>query len=127
MQQYETLFVLHPDLPEAQIRETIDRAKRLLESMGGQVGQVHEWGLRDLAYPIHKLRRGYYIVIEYGGGGDAVRELERTLKIADEVLRYVSVRAAEVKRKERPSRRKRAAARAPQPSNEASESTPVQE
>jgi small subunit ribosomal protein S6 len=127
MQQYETLFVLHPDLPEAQIRETIDRAKRLLEGMGGQVGQVHEWGLRDLAYPIQKLRRGYYIVIEYGAGGDAVRELERTLKIADEVLRYVSVRAAEVKRKERPSRRKRAAARAAQSSNETSENAPVQE
>jgi len=127
MQQYETLFVLHPDLPEAQIRETIDRAKRLLEGMGGQVGQVHEWGLRDLAYPIQKLRRGYYIVIEYGASGDAVRELERTLKIADEVLRYVSVRAAEVKRKERPSRRKRAAARAAQSSNETSENAPAQE
>lgn len=106
MQQYETLFVLHPDVPEAQVRETVERAKRLIDGMGGQAGAVHEWGMRDLAYPIQKQRRGYYIVMEYTAGGDVVRELERTLKIADEVLRFVSVRAAEVKRKERPSRRK---------------------
>jgi small subunit ribosomal protein S6 len=123
MQQYETLFVLHPDLPEAQIRETTDRAKRLLEGMGGQVGEVHEWGMRDLAYPIQKLRRGYYIVIDYTATGDAVRELERTLKIADEVLRYVSVRVAEVKRKVRPSRRKRAAA-PPAAADDVSEKAP---
>ncbi|HVN84600.1 MAG TPA: 30S ribosomal protein S6 [Candidatus Binatia bacterium] len=113
MQRYETLFVMHPDVPEAQVRETVDRARRLIQSMGGEPGAVHEWGMRDLAYPIEKQRRGYYIVLEYAGGGDVVKELERTLKIADEVLRYVSVRAAEVKRKERPSRKR--APRAPRP------------
>jgi len=109
MQQYETLFVLHPDVPEAQVRETVDRAKRLIEGMGGKSGAVHEWGMRDLAYPIQKQRRGYYIVMEYAASGDVVKELERTLKIADEVLRFVSVRAAEIRRKERPSRSKKAA------------------
>ena len=118
MQQYETLFVLHPDVPEAQVRETVDRAKRLIEGMGGRPGSVHEWGMRDLAYPIQKQRRGYYIVMEYAAGGDVVKELERTLKIADEVLRFVSVRAAEIKRKERPSRAKKAQ-RAGRPAAEA--------
>lgn len=107
MRQYETLFVVHPELAEAQIKETIERAKRLIENMGGQVGRVHEWGSRELAYPIQKQNRGYYVVIEYVSPGDAVRELERTLRIADEVLRFVSVRASEVKRKERPSRKRR--------------------
>ncbi|MBI4518203.1 MAG: 30S ribosomal protein S6 [Deltaproteobacteria bacterium] len=125
MQQYETLFVLHPEVPEAQVRETIERAKRLLEGMGGSVGQVHEWGLRDLAYPIQKQRRGYYVVIEYGAGGEAVRELERTLKIADEVMRFVSVRAAEVKRKESTGRKK--AARAVSAPSEPEETTVVPE
>jgi small subunit ribosomal protein S6 len=106
MQQYETLFVLHPESSEAQVREAIERAKRVIEGMEGQFGQVHEWGLRDLAYPIQKQRRGYYVIVEYAATGAAVRELERTLKIADEVLRFMSVRAAEVKRKERPSRKR---------------------
>ena len=112
MQRYETLFVLHPEIPEAQVRETIDRAKRLVQNMGGQSGAVHEWGMRDLAYPIEKHRRGYYVILEYTAGGDVVKELERTLRIADEVLRFVSVRAAEVKRRERPSRKRARAARA---------------
>ncbi len=108
MRQYETLFVLHPEVPEAQIREAIDRARRLIESMGGRVDQVREWGMRDLAYPIQKQSRGYYVVIEYTSSGDAVRELERTLRIADDVLRYVSVRMAEVKQKENAGRKRTA-------------------
>jgi small subunit ribosomal protein S6 len=106
MPQYETLFVLHPEVPEAQVRETVDRAKRLIEGMRGQFDKAHEWGIRDLAYPIHKLRRGYYVVIEYTATGEVVRELERTLRIADEVLRYISVRREEVTRSEKPVRKR---------------------
>jgi small subunit ribosomal protein S6 len=91
MRRYETLMVLHPDLPEAQVRETIDRAKRVIEHAGGQPNAMQEWGLRELAYPIRKLTRGYYVLAEYTSSAEVVRELERTLKIADEILRFVSV------------------------------------
>lgn len=90
MRKYETLIVLHPELPEAQTRETIDRAKRLIEGMGGQVHHMQEWGMRELAYPIRKLTRGYYVLAEYTAEPKVVQELERTLKIADEILRYIS-------------------------------------
>jgi len=96
MRRYETVVVLHPELPEAQTRETVDRAKRLIESAEGEVLQVQEWGMRDLAYPIRKLTRGYYALLEYQAAPGVVKELERTLKIADEVLRFVSVAAAPV-------------------------------
>lgn len=91
IRRYETLFVLHPELPEAQIRETIDRAKRLIEESGGSTHEIQEWGMRELAYPIRKLHRGYYVLVEYNAEAAVVREFERTLKIADEVLRFVSV------------------------------------
>lgn len=97
MYPYETLFVLRSDVPEAQVNETIERAKRLIESMGGTVKEVHEWGVRDLAYPIKKERRGYYILIEYRAEPRVAWELERTLKIADEVLRFVTVRQQPVR------------------------------
>ena len=58
MRRYEPLIVLHPELPEAQVRETIDRARRLIEQAGGHVHAMQEWGMRDLAYPIRKLNRG---------------------------------------------------------------------
>ncbi len=107
MQRYETLIVLHPDLPEAQVRETIDRAKRLIEEAGGQVHAMQEWGMRELAYPIRKLTRGYYVLAEYNTTADVVRELERTLKIADEILRFISVAAVATKTKERPAKARR--------------------
>lgn len=108
MRRYETLMVLHPDLPEAQVRETIDRARRLVEQAGGKVHAMQEWGMRDLAYPIRKLGRGYYVLAEYLATPEIVRELERTFKIADEILRFISV-AAQTKGKERAAKPRRRA------------------
>ena len=109
IRRYETLVVLHPELPEAQVRETIDRAKRLIEEGGGVVQGMQEWGMRELAYPIRKLHRGYYVLAEYDASAEVVRELERTLKIADEILRFVSVATVTMKIKEKPGRARRRA------------------
>ena len=109
MRRYETLMVLHPELPDAQMRETVDRARRLIEESGGQVQQVQEWGMRELAYPIRKLSRGYYVLAEYTATSDVVQELERTLRITDAILRFISVAASTVRRKEKPSKLRRAA------------------
>jgi small subunit ribosomal protein S6 len=100
-------MVLHPDLPEAQVRETIDRTRRLIEQLGGQVQAMHEWGMRELAYPIRKLSRGCYVLAEYTATAEVVRELERTLKIADEILRFISVAAPAPKANERPTKARR--------------------
>ena len=99
-------MVLHPD---AQMRETVDRARRLIEESGGQVQQVHEWGMRELAYPVRKLSRGYYVLAEYTATSDVVQELERTLRITDAILRFISVASSTVRRKEKPSKVRRAA------------------
>jgi small subunit ribosomal protein S6 len=102
-------MVLHPELPEAQVRETIDRARRLIDEAGGKTEAMQEWGMRELAYPIRKLGRGYYVLAEYDATAEIVRELERTLKIADEILRFISVATVTVKTKERPARARRKA------------------
>ncbi len=95
MHRYETLFILSPDLPEAQVRETIDRTRRLIEGMSGEVEEIQDWGLRELAYLIQKRSRGNYVLAQYRGSSSVVNELERTLRISDEVLRYTSVRIPE--------------------------------
>lgn len=92
MLNYETLFVLQPDLPEAQVRETIDRVRRLIDGMNGQVLDIQDWGVRELAYQIGKHSRGTYVLAQYAARAEVVKELERTFKIADEVLRFISVR-----------------------------------
>ncbi len=92
MHKYETLFVLHPELGEAQVKEMIERTRKLIESMQGTIDEVQEWGSRELAYPIRKQLRGIYTLLQFTSRPDVVKEVERTFKIADDVLRFVSVR-----------------------------------
>ena len=90
--RYETMIVLRVDLQEAGVKEQAERIRKLLDAHGATIGGIHEWGLRELAYLIQKERRGYYLLAEYSANAAAVAELERTLKLSDAVLRYVSIR-----------------------------------
>ncbi len=92
MHKYETLVVLHPDLADAQVKETIERTRKLIEAMQGTIDQVQEWGSRELAYPIRKQLRGIYVLLQFTSRPDVVKEMERTFRISDDVLRFVSVR-----------------------------------
>lgn len=108
MYSYETLVLLRADLPEPQVRETVERAKSLVERMEGVHTETQDWGIRDLAYPVQKSSRGYYFLMLYKAKPEAVWELERTLKIADEVMRFVTIREVEqkprkIKRSARPA------------------------
>lgn len=103
MHRYETLFVLLPGLPEAQVRETMDRSRRLIEGMGGAVDAMDDWGTRDLAYLIRNQSQGNYILVNYRATADVVVEFERTLKLADEVLRFISLRVPERRPAKRPA------------------------
>lgn len=93
--RYETLVLIHPDQGEPGAKDLAQRWKALIEEQGGTVSQVQEWGLRDLAYLIAKQRRAFYVLYEYRATPKAVLEIERNLRLADPVLRFVSVRQAE--------------------------------
>ena len=93
--RYETLVLIHPDQGDAGEKELATRIRTLIEEQGGTVSQVQEWGLRDLAYPISKQRRAYYVLLEYRVARKGLDEVQRTLKLMDPVLRFVSVRRAE--------------------------------
>jgi len=87
--RYETLVLLHPDLGEPGAKEHAERVKKLIEDQGGTVGQMQEWGLRDLAYVLAKQRRAFYVLFEYRSTPKALLEIERNLKLMDRVLRFV--------------------------------------
>jgi small subunit ribosomal protein S6 len=86
------LFVLRPDLGDAGVGEQLDRARQVLAQQGASDVRVLDWGVRDLAYRIETHRRGRFVLMQYEGPPAAVSELERTFKISDQVLRYMSVR-----------------------------------
>ena len=93
--RYETLVLIHPDAGEQGAKEVADRVKKLIEDQGGTVGQVQDWGVRDLAYLLGKQRRAFYVLFEYRGTPKGLLETERNLKLMERVLRFVSVRQAE--------------------------------
>ncbi len=91
MTLYETLYIVRPD-QGGRVKEFIDRFKKVIDALGGTISRVEEWGLRDLAYRIQKQAKGYYILLQYQSSGHAVEELERNMKLTDEVLRCLTVR-----------------------------------
>lgn len=93
--RYEVLFVVRPDIGDTGVKEEVERARRVLEEHGATSIQVHDWGMRDLAYRIETHRRGWYVLIDYEAMPLAVTELERVLKLSENVLRFMSVRQTE--------------------------------
>jgi len=95
VRRYETIFVLRPDLGEAVLRQAIKRIEDIISHGGGEMVETEEWGVRELAYRVKRERRGYYVRLDYVAPAAALNEVERNLKLMDDVLRYLSVLVAE--------------------------------
>ena len=96
MRKFETLLLLSPELA-ADARETLlTNLSAILEKEQGKVVAVDHWGMRDLAYPVRKQMRGYYVRYEYVAPGTAVAEFERIIRISDGIFKFVTVKLADV-------------------------------
>lgn len=91
MPTYETLCIFHPELPETRVKELTAWMQKIVEGAQGTVLQAEEWGMRDLAFRIKKQGRGYYLRLEYDAPAPALKELERNLRLNENVLRFLSV------------------------------------
>ena len=89
MKKYEIMYILKANLEDAQRKEVIEKLHSLLTNEGAKVTNVNEWGLRDLAYPIKKEIKGYYVVIKVECEPNATKEFDRKTKINNNVLRYL--------------------------------------
>jgi small subunit ribosomal protein S6 len=120
---YEELFIIKPDVPEEEADTFVEHLQTHLTSAGATVDKVEKWGKRRLAYRVEKYREGAYVLIQFTGGPEVVKELERRLRVTDSVLKFITVRIDEtLKRldKRKKVREKRAAKRATQaPANPA--------
>ena len=90
---YEIVYIFDSTLEEAKVNEKLDRFHELLTGGNGnaEITAVDHWGRRELAYPIEKRTNGYYVVAQFTGDGEPLPELERLLKLDEEVLRYLIV------------------------------------
>ena len=86
---YELGFILSPEVSEEQTRAILDRVEQVVANHGGQIVRVNQWGRRRLGYPIERHRDGFYVFIDMILTPENVIELDRTLKVSEEVLRHL--------------------------------------
>jgi len=90
MRHYEICFIVHPDQSE-QVPAMIDRYKALIAAQGGQIHRVEDWGRRQLAYPIDKLVKAHYVLMNVECGKATLDEIESGFRYNDAVLRHLTV------------------------------------
>ena len=91
MRTYEVVYILDPALEERAVTAKLDGLHQLATSKGGEVSAIDHWGTRQLAYPINKLSRGYYVAAHFTAVVEALPEYERMLKLDDDIIRYLLV------------------------------------
>jgi len=90
--EYEVAVIVRPDVDEDGQEQIIERLSQLLVADGGEVKNVETWGRRALAYPINKVNEGYYYFIQGQFSSTVLPEVDRTVKLSEEILRHMVIR-----------------------------------
>lgn len=96
VKRYEILFILRPDLSDADVEAHRERIKQVIEAGGGEIEKIDLMGKRRLAYEIEKFREGIYTVLYFKSDAATVKELERVVGITEPIIRHLIVRHDEV-------------------------------
>jgi small subunit ribosomal protein S6 len=95
LREYETTFIVQPEISDDSCVELCARLDSVVEKHGGRHVMLDDWGKRKLAYEISKFQKGHYFVLYYLDEGKAVPDVERTLRLDESVLRFLTVKAAD--------------------------------
>ncbi len=111
LNQYETVFIATPVLSEIQMKETVQKFKKVITDNGGEIVHEENWGLKKLAYPIQKKSTGFYYLIEFKAEGALIEQLEVQYRRDERIIRFLTFRMekaaveyAEKKRKQKESK-----------------------
>jgi len=91
MRHFEIVFLVHPDQSE-QVPAMVERYRSTIEERGGQIHRLEDWGRRQLAYPIEKLHKAHYVLMNIECDREALEELENAFRFNDAVLRNLTIR-----------------------------------
>jgi small subunit ribosomal protein S6 len=91
VKKYELIFILKADQPETEMEARVNRVKEILADHSGEITQVNHWGVRRMAYEIQYESRGNYMFLKFKSEGTVVAELDRFLRLDDQVLRHLVV------------------------------------
>jgi small subunit ribosomal protein S6 len=114
LNQYETVFIATPVLSEIQMKEAVQKFKKVISENEGMIVHEENWGLKKLAYPIQKKSTGFYYLIEFRGPGELIEKLEVQYRRDERILRFLtfrmdkfSIEYAEKKRRLRETEKKK--------------------
>ena len=91
MRHYEVVFIVHPDQSE-QVPAMIERYRGSIAAKGGKIHRLEDWGRRQLAYPIQKMHKAHYVLMNIECNNETLEELEHAFKFNDAVLRHMTVK-----------------------------------
>lgn len=92
MVNYELTYIIKPDVEEEPRKALVERFSGLIEGSGGTVAKIDDWGKKQLAYEIEDYTEGHYIYLEFSCDPDYPKELERNLKINEDIIRYMIIK-----------------------------------
>ena len=96
---YEIVFIIDPDAEDAEVMRLTEAVQKIITDQGGSVTKTEMMGKRQLAYEINHRRDGVYVLLEVDGSGAEIAELERRMRVNDRILRYMTVRVDEDRRR----------------------------
>ena len=94
MRHYEVVFIVHPDQSE-QVPAMIERYRQMIAAKNGHIHRLEDWGRRQLAYPIEKMHKAHYVLMNIECDNETLDELEHAFKFNDAVLRHLTVKMTE--------------------------------
>ena len=117
MRVYEELFIIKPDTPEEEVDGIVTQIQGVITNGKGTVDKTDKWGTRKLAFRVQKYVEGIYVLIQFSSSPDLVHEVERRLRVNDQVIKFITVRTDEKQKKidKRKKAREKRAARKPAP------------
>ena len=92
LNQYETVFIATPVLSDTQVKEAVNKFKKIITSGGGEIIHEENWGLRKLAYPIQKKSTGFDYLIEFKAEGSLIAKLETEYRRDEKIIRFLTFR-----------------------------------
>ncbi|MBX9812048.1 MAG: 30S ribosomal protein S6 [Burkholderiales bacterium] len=93
MRHYEIVFIVHPDQSE-QVPAMVERYRQMVAGKNGKIHRLEDWGRRQLAYPIQKVHKAHYVLMNIECDGETLDELEHAFKFNDAVLRHLIIKMA---------------------------------
>ena len=104
---YEVMYIVDPETPAERVEKLNEAVGKVIEKEGGTVVRMDDMGRRQLAYPIEKKTEGHYVLFEIDGSGQEIAELERRMRVNDMIIRFITIRVDEDRKKAEKMKNKR--------------------